>query len=87
MRASMHASVHASMRACVRVCACAQEATDIYKRLLLEKRDYLALNVYVALCYCKLDYYDVSLEILGVYLNAFPDSALAINLKSCNHFR
>ncbi|KAG2488761.1 hypothetical protein HYH03_012759 [Edaphochlamys debaryana] len=64
-----------------------QEATDIYKRLLLEHRDYLALNVYVALCYCKLDYYDVSLEILGVYLNAFPDSAIAVNLKACNHFR
>jgi len=64
-----------------------QEATDIYKRLLLVHRDYLALNVYVALCYCKLDYYDVSLEILAVYLQAHPDSALAINLKSCNHFR
>ncbi|GLC35116.1 Intraflagellar transport protein 56 [Pleodorina starrii] len=64
-----------------------QEATDIYKRLLLEHRDYLALNVYVALCYCKLDYYDVSLEILGVYLNAFQDSAIAVNLKACNHFR
>ncbi|MEW5297909.1 MAG: hypothetical protein WDW38_003794 [Sanguina aurantia] len=64
-----------------------QEATDIYKRLLLEHRDYLALNVYVALCYCKLDYYDVSLEILGVYLAAHADSALAVNLKACNHFR
>ncbi|KAG2439081.1 hypothetical protein HYH02_006606 [Chlamydomonas schloesseri] len=64
-----------------------QEATDIYKRLLLEHRDYLALNVYVALCYCKLDYYDVSLEILGVYLSAFADSAIAVNLKACNHFR
>eukprot|EP00959_Pyramimonas_sp_CCMP1952_P341207 7147966-Pyramimonas_sp.AAC.1 len=64
-----------------------QEATDIYKRLLLENREYLALNVYVALCYCKLDYYDVSLEILAVYLQAHPDSALAINLKACNHFR
>jgi intraflagellar transport protein 56 len=47
-----------------------QEATDIYKRLLLENREFLALNVYVALCYCKLDYYDVSLEILAVYLQA-----------------
>lgn len=37
--------------------------------------------MYVALCYCKLDYYDVSLEILGVYLNAFPDSSIAVNLK------
>jgi len=64
-----------------------QEATDIYKRLLLENREYLALNVYVALCYCKLDYYDVSLEILAVYLQSHPDSALANNLKACNHFR
>ena len=30
-----------------------QEATDIYKRLLLENRDDLALNVYVAMCYYK----------------------------------
>ena len=34
-----------------------QEATDIYKRILLENRDYVALNVYVALCYYKLDYF------------------------------
>jgi intraflagellar transport protein 56 len=45
-----------------------QESTDIYKRLLIEYRDYLALQVYVALCYYKLDYYDVSLEILAPYL-------------------
>ena len=64
-----------------------QEATDIYKRLLLENKDHLALNVYVALCYCKLDYFDVSLEILAVYLAAHPDSALAVNLKACNQFR
>ena len=64
-----------------------QEATDIYKRLLLENREDLALNVYVAMCYYKLDYYDVSLEILAVYLQSHPDSAIAINLKACNHFR
>lgn len=57
------------------------KATDIYKRLLLENRDDLALNVFVAMCYYKLDYYDVSLEILAVYLQAFPDSAVAMNLK------
>ena len=39
------------------------------------------------MCYYKLDYYDVSLEILAVYLNSFPDSAIALNLKACNHFR
>lgn len=50
-------------------------------------RDYLALNVYVALCYYKLDYYDVAQEVLQVYLQKYPDSAIAINLKACNHFR
>ncbi|XP_038065557.1 intraflagellar transport protein 56-like isoform X2 [Patiria miniata] len=64
-----------------------QEAIDIYKRILLDNRDYLALNVYVALCYYKLDYYDVSQEVLAVYLQHFNDSAIALNLKACNHFR
>jgi intraflagellar transport protein 56 len=64
-----------------------QEATDIYKRILLENREYYALNIYVALCYYKLDYYDVSLEVLNVYLGQHPDSAIAINLKACNHFK
>ncbi|XP_015509305.1 intraflagellar transport protein 56 isoform X1 [Neodiprion lecontei] len=64
-----------------------QEAIDIYKKILLENRDYLALNVYVALCYYKLDYYDVAQEVLQVYLQKHPDSAIAINLKACNHFR
>jgi len=64
-----------------------QEAIDIYKRILLDNRDYLALNVYVALCYYKLDYFDVSQEVLSVYLQHFPDSAIAVNLKACNHFK
>lgn len=45
-------------------------------------REHLALNVYVALCYYKLDYYDVSQEVLGVYLNHYPDSVIATNLKA-----
>lgn len=40
------------------------QATDAYKKLLLENREFAALNVYVALCYYKMDYYDVSIEIL-----------------------
>ena len=64
-----------------------QEAVDLYKKMLLESRDMLALNVYVALCYYKLDYYDVSLEILETYLKKYPDSPVAINLKACNHFK
>ncbi|XP_019336464.1 intraflagellar transport protein 56 isoform X2 [Alligator mississippiensis] len=64
-----------------------QEAIDIYKRILLDNREYLALNVYVALCYYKLDYYDVSQDVLAVYLQQVPDSTIALNLKACNHFR
>ena len=64
-----------------------QEAVDLYKKMLLESRDMLALNVYVALCYYKLDYYDVSLEILETYLKKYPDSPVALNLKACNHFK
>uniref|UniRef100_A0AAX7SMW7 Intraflagellar transport protein 56 n=1 Tax=Astatotilapia calliptera TaxID=8154 RepID=A0AAX7SMW7_ASTCA len=64
-----------------------QEAIDIYKRLLLQNRDFLALKVYVALCYYKLDYYDVSQEVLAVYLQSISDSTIALNLKACNHYR
>jgi len=39
------------------------------------------------LCYYKLDYYDVAQEVLQVYLQKYPDSTIAINLKACNHFR
>ena len=49
--------------------------------------EYLALNVYVALCYYKLDYYDVSQQVLSVYHQQYPDSVSAINLKACNNFR
>jgi intraflagellar transport protein 56 len=37
-----------------------EEASEIYKKLLLENREYLAINVYVALCYYKMDFFDVS---------------------------
>ena len=64
-----------------------QEATDIYKKLLLDQRDATALQVYVAMCYYKLDYYDVSLEILQPYIAQHADSATAMNLKACNHYK
>ncbi|CEM02602.1 unnamed protein product [Vitrella brassicaformis CCMP3155] len=64
-----------------------QEATEIYKRLLMENRDHLALNVYVALCYYKLDYFDVALEILHSYTQVHSDSITGINLKACCHFQ
>ncbi|KAK4473192.1 hypothetical protein MN116_004369 [Schistosoma mekongi] len=64
-----------------------QEAIDIYKRILLDNREYLALNVNIALCYYKMDYYDISQEVLGIYQQRYPDSATAVNLKACINFR
>lgn len=45
------------------------------------------MNIYLGLCYYKLDYYDISQEVLDSYLAKFPDSIIAINLKACNRFR
>ena len=64
-----------------------EEATEIYKKLLIENKDFHAINIYVALCYYKMDYYDVSLEILAVYLGLYPDSIVGVNLKACNHYQ
>ncbi|KAI5698604.1 hypothetical protein M8J75_009220 [Diaphorina citri] len=61
-----------------------QEAIDIYKRILLDHKDLLALNVYGAMCYYKLDYYDVSQEQVAMYLAQKPTSRIALNLKACN---
>ncbi|XP_075676699.1 tetratricopeptide repeat domain 26 [Dermatophagoides pteronyssinus] len=64
-----------------------QEAIDIYKKILLEDKNYLALNVYIALCYYLLDYYDVSQEVLALYWQKHPKSIIASNLKACNNYR
>ncbi|TPX36262.1 hypothetical protein SmJEL517_g01665 [Synchytrium microbalum] len=64
-----------------------QEAIDVYKRIMLENRDFHAINVYVAMCYYKLDYYDVAQEVLSVYLQHYPDSIIGLNLKACNQYR
>lgn len=64
-----------------------QEAIDIYKRLLLENRELHALNVYVAMCYYKLDYFDVAQEVLQVYLQAHGESVTALNLRAATHYK
>jgi intraflagellar transport protein 56 len=64
-----------------------EEATEIYKKLLIDYKELPSLNVYVALCYYKLDYYDVSIEVLSPYLLQHPESILAMNLRACNHYQ
>ena len=57
-----------------------EDATEVYRKMSMENREYLAINVYIALCYYKLDYFDVSLDILGQYKNQYPTSVMAQNL-------
>lgn len=64
-----------------------EDAIEIYKKLIIENKDYHALNVYMAMCYYKLDYFDVALDVLNNYLSNYPDSIVAINLKACIQFQ
>ncbi|VDO03862.1 unnamed protein product [Rodentolepis nana] len=64
-----------------------QEAIEIYKRIMIENRNFIALNVYIGLCYYKLDYYDVALEVLDLYLQHYPNSPMAVNLRACINYR
>lgn len=64
-----------------------QESADIYKRLSMESKEDLALNVYIAMCYYRMDYYDVSLEVLSTYTQTHRESLLAANVKACNQFK
>ena len=63
-----------------------QDAAAIYKKTLIENKNFVAINVYLALCYYKLEYYDVGMELVDAYLQHFPRSPFAINLKACCTF-
>lgn len=64
-----------------------EEAAETYKKLILEHPDFGALSVYLATCYLRLDYYDLSLDCLNPYLAVHPRSPMAVNLKACNHYK
>lgn len=64
-----------------------QDAIDLYKPLLLEHRQLMALQVFIALCYYKLDYFETSNDVIQPYLQQHPDSAVALNVKACNLYK
>ena len=64
-----------------------QDATDIYKKEWMAHRNDLAIQIYVAFCFYQLDRHDTSNDIIEPYLNEYPDSIIANNLKACNIFR
>jgi len=59
------------------------DCIEIYKKLLLTNKKYYALNLYLSLCYYRQEYYEIALEGINLYLNEFPDSIFASNIKAC----
>lgn len=63
------------------------EAVEIYKKMMIDNREYQALNIYCALCYYKQEYFEISLDMMASYLSSYPNSIVATNLKACNYFQ
>lgn len=64
-----------------------KDAIEIYQRLLVQHPDFVALNVYIAMCQFKLEQYEESNESVDIYLSENSDSAVALNLKSCDYLK
>lgn len=62
------------------------EAIDVFQQLLQNNPEYIALNVYIAMCQFKLEQYEISNEYVDKYLTVISDSAIGLNLKSCDYF-
>ena len=58
------------------------DAIEIYKKMYMDKK-YDALDIYLAMCYYKSEYYDIALDLVNHYLGVHPDSITASNLKAC----
>ncbi|CAI5442234.1 unnamed protein product [Caenorhabditis angaria] len=63
------------------------DAVEVYKNILTSQPSLIALNVYMAMCYYKMDYFDVAQDVLAVYLQAFPESPAAQNLAACIRYK
>lgn len=64
-----------------------QDAIEIYQRLLMQHPEFLALFVYIAMCQYKIECFEESNESVDQYLSVNSDSAVALNLKSCDYLR
>ena len=53
----------------------------------MDHPDFLALNVYISMCQFKLDQFEESNQTVDQYLAVHSDSAVALNLKSCDYLR
>lgn len=58
-----------------------EEEIQIYKKIYMDKK-YDALNIYLAMCYYKLEFYDIALDLVNHYLANYKTSVVAQNLKA-----
>jgi intraflagellar transport protein 56 len=63
------------------------DAIEIYRRFLQQHPDFMALNVYIAMCQYKLDQFEDANESVDQYLAVSSDSAVGLNLKACAYLR
>ncbi|EGT55781.1 hypothetical protein CAEBREN_10651 [Caenorhabditis brenneri] len=57
-----------------------QDAIDVYTSILTTSPTLVGLNIYMALCYAKMDYPHVAYNLVKNYLRNFPESPFAKNL-------
>ena len=58
-----------------------EEAIEIYKKIYMDRK-YDALNIYLAMSYYKLEFFDIALDLVNHYLSIHNDSIIANNLKA-----
>ena len=58
-----------------------EEAIEIYKKIYMDKK-YDALDIYLAMCYYKLEFFDIALDLVNHYLSVHQESIIANNLKA-----
>ena len=49
-------------------------------------KKYDAINIYLSMCYYKLEFYDVALDLVNKYLQSHSDSIIGNNLKAAIEF-
>lgn len=58
-----------------------EDAIEVYKKILLDKK-YDAVNIYLAMCYYKVEYWEVAKDLVIQYLSRHKSSVIVTNLKA-----
>ncbi|GAB5372962.1 hypothetical protein AAMO2058_001709200 [Amorphochlora amoebiformis] len=63
------------------------QAVEIYHEVLNGNPTFIAIRAYLAVCYYRMDCFEVSLEHIQHYLKKYPTSPFAVNLRACAQHR